>query len=102
MIQEQTFSWIFLAIALATNSKATNFEGIALVADGINHAVPTHKELQLSISWLTKKELIMKQGKNYELTIKGKLEYEKASQNTHILFSIWKNIEINFINYVDQ
>ena len=44
----------------------------------------------------------MKQGKNYELTIKGKLEYEKASQNTHILFSIWKNIEINFINYVDQ
>ena len=102
MTQEQTLSWIFLATALATNTKATDINGISLIADGINHAVPTQKELQVSISWLTKKELIIKKGKNYELTIKGKLEYEKAKENTDKLLAIWKNVEINFINYGDH
>ncbi len=73
MTDKQTISWIFLPTALATNTKPTNINGISSVADGINHAVPTQKELQTSISWLIRNELIIKQGKNYELTSKGKL-----------------------------
>ncbi len=99
MIDIQTISWIFLATALATSTKPTNINGISSVADGINHAIPTQKELQSSISWLIKYELILKQGKNYELTYKGKIEYEKASKNTQIIMSIWKNIEMNFSLY---
>ena len=98
----QTISWIFLATALATNTKPTDISGISSVADGINHAVPTQKELQTSISWLTTHGLIIKQGKNYELTSKGKLEYETASKKTQTLIKIWKNIELNLNRYIDN
>ncbi len=98
----QTISWIFLATALATNTKPTDISGISSVADGINHAVPTQRELQTSISWLTTQGLIIKEGKNYELTSKGKLEYEIASKNTQTLMKIWKNIELNLNRYVDN
>lgn len=100
MTDIQTISWIFLATALATNTKPTDIIGISSVTDGINHAVPTHKELQTSISWLTTQGLIIKQGKNYELTSTGKLEYEKASKNTQTIMKIWENIELNLISYI--
>jgi predicted transcriptional regulator len=100
MIYIQTISWIFLAIALATNKKPTDLNGISSVADGINHAVPTQKELQTSIAWLIKQGLILKQGNKYELTSKGKIEYEKASKDTKILFSILRNIQMNLNLYI--
>lgn len=99
MTDIQTISWIFLATAMATNSKPTSISGISLIADGINHAVPTQKELQTSISWLTRRRLIIKQGRNYELTSKGKLEYQTASKNTQTIMKIWENIELNFNSY---
>ncbi|MES2617399.1 MAG: hypothetical protein V4613_05945 [Bacteroidota bacterium] len=102
MTNEQTISWIFLATALATNTKPSDINGISLVADGINHAVPTQKELQTSISWLTKRGLIIKQGKSYELTANGKFEYETVSKNTDKLLAIWKNLEIKFNSYADR
>jgi len=102
MTDLQTISWIFLATALATNTKPTDISGISSVADGINHAVPTQKELQTSISWLMTKGLIIKQGKNYELTYNGKLAYESASKNTQTVIKIWENIELNFNSYDDN
>lgn len=99
MTDKQTISWIFLATDLATNTKPTDINGIFSVADGINHAVPTQKELQTSISWLTTKGLIIKQGKNYELTPKGKLTYALASKNTQTVMQIRENIELNFNDY---
>ena len=102
MTDIQTISWIFLATALATNTKPTNINGISEIADGINHAVPTQKELQKSISWLTRHELIIKHGKNYELSSKGKSEYETVSNKTKTLMNIWKNIDLKFSNYVDN
>ncbi|HWS59887.1 MAG TPA: hypothetical protein VN182_03065 [Flavobacterium sp.] len=102
MTDLQTISWIFLATALATDTKSTDISDISSVADGINHALPTQKELQTSISWLTTNGLIIKQGKNYELTSKGKLAYESASKNTKTLMKIWRNIELNFKSYDDN
>ncbi|MDB5280239.1 MAG: hypothetical protein JWR61_5194 [Ferruginibacter sp.] len=102
MTDLQTISWIFLATALATNTKPTDISGISSVADGINHAVPTQKELQTSIAWLTTKGLVIKRGKNYELTSKGKLAYESASKNTQTVMKIWENIELNFNGYGDN
>jgi hypothetical protein len=60
MTNEQTISWIFLSIALASQTEPTDFSGISSVADGINHAVPTQKELQTSIAWLTTNGLVEK------------------------------------------
>ena len=39
MKEEQIISWIFLAVALASNTEPSDIKGISLVADGINHAV---------------------------------------------------------------
>jgi len=89
-------SWIFLAVALATNTEPTDINGISKVADGINHLVPTQKELQTAISWLSKNELILKQDKKYQLTLKGKQEYEIASNNVETAMKIWSNIELRF------
>jgi hypothetical protein len=100
MTDVQTISWIFLATALATNTEPSGINGISSVADGINHAVPTQKELQASFSWLIKNKLIIKTGKNYELTSKGKSEYATASNKTETLMMIWENIELQFNNYV--
>ena len=99
MTNEQTVSWIFLAIALASQEKPTDINGISMIADGINHVVPTHKELQESISWLSRNELIIKHGNKYKLTSKGKEEYQMASENKNKLLEIWKNIEMKFKKY---
>jgi len=100
MTDLQTISWIFLAIALATDTKPTDISGISSVADGINHAIPTQKELQTSISWLKQHGLIIKRGKNYELTSQGKLQYDASSKNTQSVMKIWENIELNFKSYI--
>ena len=94
--QEHTFAWIFLATALASQTEPTNIKEVSMVADGINHAVPTQKELQTSFSWLTKQGLVVKQAKKYLLTSEGKLVYENASQNTKILQKIIQKLEIEF------
>lgn len=98
MAEEETISWIFLSIALASETEPANFREISNIADGINHSIPNQKELQTSISWLSKKLLISKIEKKYQLTDLGKLEYEKASKSTNILFGIWKNLELEIKN----
>lgn len=102
MTEEQTRSWIFLATVLATNSKPSDINGISMIADGINHAIPTQKELQSSISWLMKRNLIVKLGKHYDLTEEGKIEYKIASIITDKIFTIWKNLEIKFNSFKDH
>jgi hypothetical protein len=102
MTDIKTISWIFLATAVATNTKPTDINGISAVADGINHVVPTQKELQTSISWLTRQGLIIKHRRNYKLTSKGKLEYETASKNTQTIMKIWENIELNFSSHAEN
>lgn len=101
MTEAQIRSWIFLATAFATSIKSTDITGISSVADGINHAVPTHKELQTSISWLISKGLIVKEGKNYKLTGTGKFEFEAASKNTDQITVIWENLETRLSIYFD-
>jgi hypothetical protein len=100
MTHEQTVAWIFLSTALATRIEPTDIRGISMIADGINHAVPTQKELQTSFSWLTQKGLVKKNGKKYCLTIEGEMEFENASKSTVILFEIWQNLENKIKNYV--
>ena len=95
-------SWLFLATALATQTKTANIIEISSVADGINHSIPTKNEIQKSISWLIKESLISKHGKKYGLTFKGKIEYDKASKNTKTVIEIWKNIELNLRSKINN
>ncbi len=93
MDETSTISWIFLSTAFASESEPANFESISQIADGINHAVPTHKELQTSLIWLTKMELVEKTGKKYQLTSKGTDAITKAKSRTNnVIMNIWDEL----------
>jgi len=93
MTEGQTISWIFLATAMASQTKPADHNSISSIADGINHAVPTHKELQTSLTWLTTNNLVTKTGTKYRLTEKGQLDYDLASRQTSTLMKIWDNLD---------
>lgn len=95
---KETISWIFLATALATQVEPANISGISLLADGINHAVPTHTVIQDSLAWLTKNELVEKDANKYKLTPKGKSLFESA-RHSGVLLGIWKELEKSLSNY---
>jgi len=101
MTEKQTISWIFLSIAIASQTESTDLKGISMIADGINHAIPNQKELQTSISWLLKSGLICQSETKYKLTNLGKSEYEKASENSDILLKIWNNLELRINKFND-
>ena len=96
MIIEQTISWIFLSIALGSRESPINFSQISEIADGINHAVPNHKELQTSISWLKHENLISQIGTKYSISEFGNEIFKKAEKQKTI-FNIWKDLENEFI-----
>jgi len=97
MSDEKIYSWIFLAVGLASSKLPAKLNGIIEVADGINHAIPTHKELQKSFSWLLEHKLILKKGKNYSLTAEGQMLLKKASEVSDNLFQIWNGLTENFV-----
>ena len=96
---ERTISWIYLAISMASKNELADFNSISMLADGINHAIPTQKEIETSISWLTHKGLVTKVGNKYKLTSKGKEDFQIASKETNNLFGIWNKLEQTIINY---
>jgi hypothetical protein len=100
MKSKETISWIFLATAIASETSSTDFRGISQIADGINHAVPTHQEMQISVTWLIANDLITKNGKKYCLSEKGKRVFQKIQVRNQTLINIWKNLEyeITLIN----
>ncbi|MGD9639606.1 MAG: hypothetical protein AB7U85_11245 [Alphaproteobacteria bacterium] len=65
-----------------------------MIADGINHSVPTEKELRTSLSWLINEGLILKKGRKYKLSEKGMTIYEEASKHTTLLLKIWDNLNV--------
>ena len=93
MTELEVTSWIFLATTLASQKEPAGFDAISLIADGINHAVPTEKELSTSLTWLRNEGLILKQGKKYHLTAAGIKKYEEASRETIPLLEIWNNLD---------
>ena len=75
---------------MTSEQEPANFESISQIADGINHAVPTHKELQTCLGWLTKSGFVEKSGKKYHLTNSGTELIEKAESRTkNVILNIW-------------
>src|SRR5260370_24045011 len=101
MTENQTTSWVFLATAIASQKEPADFNSISNIADGINHAIPTHKELQSSLTWLANSGLVTKTGNKYCLTEKGKMDCDIASRQTSTLLKIWDNVETILKKYRD-
>ena len=93
MTDFQTVSWIFLATALSSQECGANVAAISELADGINHAVPTQKELQVSLKWLLIKGLIRKDQSKYSLTDQGNELIQQAEKRSNILLKLWEILE---------
>ena len=99
MNEAQIKAWIFLATAIASQKEPSDFAGISTIADGINHSVPSQKEIHNSVSFLMKQDLIVKMGGKYKLSSKGIIVFEEASMSSKKLREIWKQLEIQIKNY---
>lgn len=97
MTPEATNSWIILAVAIASSKSLTTLSGIIEVADGINRAVPTHKELQNAFGWLSKQDLIFKENNKYQLAHKGLALHGEASAKSKRLLGVWDYLKEHFL-----
>jgi hypothetical protein len=94
MNHAETVSWIFYAVAKATGSGPADYRGISLIADGINHAVPTHKELQSSLAWLSNAGLVSKSSEGYFLTLSGKALFEESRNKFDTIMKVWGSLAL--------
>lgn len=92
MTEAQIVAWIFYSVAGASGPGPADFRGISTVADGINHAVPTHKELQSSLSWLQLVALVAQLDHRYALTSQGEVVMNEARQKANTTMSVWKEL----------
>lgn len=92
MKESEVTSWIFLSIALGTEKSAISYKDIIMIADGINHAVPNHNEIQSSIKFLLNKGYITKSRNKYSLTEIGKKIFDQESTDQRPILEILKNL----------
>lgn len=93
MNDTEVISWILLATAFASEKEPTNVEEISHIADGINHDIPTHEEIQTSLNWLINKSLVQKTAKKYQLTSDGIQILKNAKSRTNtIILNIWAEL----------
>ena len=78
------------------NSEGVSFQDIMTVADGINHAVPTQKEMASSLSWAESKGLIMKAGKKLFLTNSGREFAARSFEEPGSAMKTWDRIASAF------
>ena len=96
-----TRSWILLAIAFASKNSLVDLNRISAVADGINISVPTDLEMQASISWLIKRNMVVQFENNYKLSKLGKQLVTKAQTKTKMIQKILENLETLLQDYHD-
>lgn len=89
MSDSRTVAWILLSVELASGNDPANYRSISSVADGINHAVPTQRELQCSLSWLVRAGLVLKTGSHYSISPDGKSFIAEYRQAHDTLFKLW-------------
>ena len=90
MNDAQTYAWIFLSVGETPSS----LQDIIAMADGINHAIPSQKELQASLGWLSHHDLVRKDGKKYSLTNTGVELRHRVSAKT--MMNTWDNTTDEF------
>lgn len=95
---ETTYAWIFLSIASSFSTEPVSLKAIINAADWINHAIPTHEELKISLGWLAGQKLIAKDGEAYLLTADGVALYKEVSDKFRSMNKIWDLFAKKFAN----
>lgn len=89
MTDAQTFSWILLCV---TEQGCTRRQ-ISEMADAINHAIPTHQELQSSLRWLQERGLVREDGSRFALTDTGAALLARLRSPTRPIMQTWHAVE---------
>jgi|GEM_PF-1639545 len=92
----QTYAWIFYAVGLAGQKTPATAVEVEQAADGINHAVPTQREMLESISWCVAHGLVEKEGKFLTLTQIGSTIFNEARLGARTISGVWKLLEKRF------
>ena len=90
MDEARTHAWIFLSLS----EQPASLTDIIAMADGINHAIPTQRELRQSFRWLEDRGLMRKEGKRYSLTVTGIALRRDASSS--MIMKTWENVAERF------
>jgi hypothetical protein len=98
MTLAETYSWILYAIGMASHSYPATPKGISREADEINHAVPTHKELQASILWLEAEGLIKQDELSMEPTTMGREMLDRGSAASNGVSEVWRALTSELAN----
>jgi len=83
-----TTAWIFLAVEYASQKEPAKLDAIIGTADGINHAIPTQKELRRCLGRLQARGFVLKEGKSYSVTDAGRELAERCRANCKTVFDV--------------
>jgi hypothetical protein len=85
MTDAQIFSWILLSV----HEHGSTRRQISEMADGINHAVPTHREMETSLRWLQERGFVREDGNRFMLTDTGSALIARFSSATRPILQTW-------------
>jgi hypothetical protein len=90
--EASTVAWILYSVAMASGREPAPIASISTLADAINHAVPTDKELQRSLLRLQSLRLVSREGRSFKLTESGAAMVERAQESSTYVTGVWKHL----------
>lgn len=88
MTDAQTFSWILLSVY----EQGCTRRQISETADAINHAVPTHHEMETSLRWLQERGFVLEDGGRFALTDTGAAFLARFRSPTRPIMQTWHSL----------
>ena len=85
MTDAQTFSWILLSV----DEQGSTRRQISEMADAINHAIPTHREMETSLGWLREHGFVREDGSRLALTAAGAALIARFRSPTRPIMQTW-------------
>jgi hypothetical protein len=88
MTDNKTFAWILLSVP----ERGVKLQDLIAMADGINHAIPIHRELQRSLGWLKSYGFVVKEGRNFLLTELGADLLARVRSANQTMMRTWEMV----------
>jgi hypothetical protein len=85
-------SWILLSIAYAGRKKLTSLVDIIALADAINHAIPTTREMDRALNRLLDGRLISHKRGTFTATKTGLAAIKKVERRSKGVLTLWDNL----------
>jgi len=85
-------SWILISIAYAGRKKLTGLVDIIAIADAINHAIPTTREMDRAINRLLAARLISNKRGTFAVTKTGLAAIAKMERRSKGVLTLWDNL----------